>query len=262
MSSGLFRGGIPHVGLRNPSPIPGFGAAVNPFPRAMWTIVASLLAHLAVFLAVCAFNAPLPGSSRARPAKIMSFELIDAGTALYKSSGRRGAAARPKPEPLPQAKPSAEPLPAKDAMESAVAATDDDPPDNRPDAQTGVAGAAAGQPGAEGGASSAGRAGTGSNEPVDASLLIEGLHAVFKPPVPYPAGAVAQEIQGEVEVVILVDTSGTILDAAIQKTTHPIFSRAVLHSARSWRFKPPVYNGVKVRARAVQHVVFQLENGD
>ena len=148
-------------------------------------------------------------------------------------------------------------------MESAAAEIADDPPDNPPDAQAGAAHNAAGQPGAEDGAPSAGSgSGIGSHEPVDASLLIEGLRAVFKPAVPYPAGAVAQEIQGEVEVVILVDTSGAIINAAIQKTTHPIFSRAVLHSARSWRFKPPVYNGVKVRAKAVQHVVFRLENGD
>jgi protein TonB len=80
----------------------------------------------------------------------------------------------------------------------------------------------------------------------------------------YPASAQAQGIEGEVVVVYDVTLDGEVTNArVVESTPTGVFDEAALAAVRSWRFKPPLVDGVAQPAFDRRSTVaFQIGGGD
>lgn len=65
----------------------------------------------------------------------------------------------------------------------------------------------------------------------------------------YPEMARTFRLEGEVIVNVVVDHRGVPTNAAIVKSSSPVFSAAVLNTVRAWRFSPATTEGA---SRVVQ----------
>lgn len=63
--------------------------------------------------------------------------------------------------------------------------------------------------------------------------------------------------EGEVRVVLSVDSLGNLEDALVISSTHPKFTDAALTALKKWRFTPLLYRGERVAATAVVTVKFE-----
>ena len=106
-----------------------------------------------------------------------------------------------------------------------------------------------------GGLSSGGRiGGTGSpgslaDEVADiASIadLDQRPRVIFQSPPSYPSELRKRTVEGTVQVVFLVDTSGRVVNPKIEKSTNPAFERPALEAVRQWKFEAGTRQGEKV----------------
>jgi TonB family protein len=74
----------------------------------------------------------------------------------------------------------------------------------------------------------------------------------------YPASARMQEIEAEVPLEIVVDTSGAVIEAHVTKRAGRGFDEASLAAIRRYRFTPALLEGRKVRVRMNWAVRFEL----
>lgn len=77
-------------------------------------------------------------------------------------------------------------------------------------------------------------------------------------PLVYPARARAAEIEGDVEVEIVVDTRGRVVDARVARPAGYGLDEAALVAVRGYRFSPASRDGAAVRVRMRWSVQFQL----
>jgi TonB family protein len=62
----------------------------------------------------------------------------------------------------------------------------------------------------------------------------------------YPKKALADSVEGDVLLKVLVDTSGNAVDPEIISSENRIFNQAALTAARQWKFTPAVLKGEPV----------------
>ncbi len=78
----------------------------------------------------------------------------------------------------------------------------------------------------------------------------------------YPPRAAMNQIEGWVTIEFVVTASGQVSDARVIAASPPqIFDAAALGGISQWKFKPAMKNGQPVSRRAVQTLVFKLEQG-
>ena len=82
---------------------------------------------------------------------------------------------------------------------------------------------------------------------------------LYKPPIPYPERARDLEIEGVLEVIIIIDTRGKVSSIEVVRSPHVTISNAARKVIETWRFKPARNKGVPVRMSARQVVQFTLE---
>ena len=75
----------------------------------------------------------------------------------------------------------------------------------------------------------------------------------------YPERALDYGIEGTVVALITIDTTGRVIKAKIEKSGGRDFDRAVLESARSTVFQPPMRQGRRIKARFRRPYEFRLE---
>ena len=80
----------------------------------------------------------------------------------------------------------------------------------------------------------------------------------------YPVEAKAQGVQGEVVVRYNVTAQGMVVDAEVVSSNPPgVFDNAALEAVKSWRFNPPVVDGIAQPSDGRQSTVsFRLEGED
>jgi TonB family protein len=81
---------------------------------------------------------------------------------------------------------------------------------------------------------------------------------VASAPLAYPPAARASEIEAEVPVDILVDTSGRVLEAKARSSSGYGFDEAAVAAVRAYRFSPAERAGKRVRVRMRWVVQFRL----
>jgi protein TonB len=77
--------------------------------------------------------------------------------------------------------------------------------------------------------------------------------------VDYPRRAHEAGIEGVVSVILLIDRKGRVTQVTFESVPSPLFVRPVRETLRRWRFKPARYQGVPVKVRMRQNIVFNLE---
>lgn len=76
----------------------------------------------------------------------------------------------------------------------------------------------------------------------------------------YPAELRAAGIEGSVVVSMVIDSTGVVREARIEKSTHHGFEMAALEAVTQWRFEPGRKGGRQVNTRVSQ--VLQFQAGD
>jgi len=101
-----------------------------------------------------------------------------------------------------------------------------------------------------------------------AEALTETIHAIgdlTNPPHPvrrmqplYPAQLRSSGIQGDVLVMFVVRSDGTVTNIEILRSTHREFSDSVKRSVRKWIFQPGEKDGQAVHTRVRQAIPFRI----
>lgn len=77
----------------------------------------------------------------------------------------------------------------------------------------------------------------------------------------YPSEARRLGLEGWVEVRLLIDEQGRVVDVRIERSEgSELFVKAIRDVARTWRFRPARRNGTPVRVWGIKRIHFNLEN--
>ncbi|MBN1757565.1 MAG: energy transducer TonB [Chitinispirillaceae bacterium] len=82
---------------------------------------------------------------------------------------------------------------------------------------------------------------------------------LYQPPILYPDRARDLEIEGTLEVIIIIDTQGKVGSTEVVRSPHVSITNAARKVIATWRFKPARNKGVPVRMRVRQVIEFALE---
>jgi len=84
--------------------------------------------------------------------------------------------------------------------------------------------------------------------------------ALRRPSPSYPAELRAAGIEGSVQVSLVIDATGTVREARVEKSTHQGFEFAALRAVQEWQFEPGRKGGRQVNTRVSQ--VLEFKTGD
>ena len=103
---------------------------------------------------------------------------------------------------------------------------------------------------------------TGSGAVTAPPATIEASLAYLADPLQYPIQALRQHLHGTVMLRVLVDETGKPLEVGIARGSgHAVLDRSAREQVlASWRFKPAMINGQRVRAWATVPVTFDLRD--
>jgi periplasmic protein TonB len=73
----------------------------------------------------------------------------------------------------------------------------------------------------------------------------------------YPAEMRGKKVEGVVSVIFVVDASGKVTSAKVEKASHPAFEKPALDAVRQWRFEPGLRGGERVSCRMRAPIRFQ-----
>ncbi len=79
-----------------------------------------------------------------------------------------------------------------------------------------------------------------------------------RPMPPYPPRARTEGIEGTVEIEIVVNREGRVVDIAFRSLPSPVFRSTVVSTVKKWRFKPARHKGVPVSMRFRVPIEFRL----
>jgi len=108
------------------------------------------------------------------------------------------------------------------------------------------------------GAQRAGAAGAKANVVFTIDELDRPPQARFKASPMYPLDLRRSNIEGEVEMLLYVDTYGRVIDVRVLKASNPGFINAAVDAARKWRFEPGVRKGATVSFKMVLPMNFTI----
>ncbi|MFA5262547.1 MAG: energy transducer TonB [Opitutaceae bacterium] len=76
----------------------------------------------------------------------------------------------------------------------------------------------------------------------------------------YPLGMRMDEAPGDVTVAFIVDESGSVSDATVEKSTDEDFNGAAIEAVNRWKFEPGKKGGKPVRTRMRVPVFFRISS--
>lgn len=97
---------------------------------------------------------------------------------------------------------------------------------------------------------------TGNLAPIEASLAYRDAS-----PPPYPRDALRDGIEGTVQLRVLVDETGHVLDVQIERSSgeRQLDNAAREHVLHHWLFQPAQRNGMPMRAWGIVPIAFRLD---
>lgn len=78
-------------------------------------------------------------------------------------------------------------------------------------------------------------------------------------PPAYPPEMLEKGVSGLVNVSVVIDTNGTVVEREVAKASRPEFERAALDAVRKWKFKPGKKGGQPVNVRMVLPIQFTFQ---
>lgn len=94
-------------------------------------------------------------------------------------------------------------------------------------------------------------------ETFSAAELEERPQAIARMDPAYPNAMRKARVEGTVTVTLVVDESGHVEDARVEKSSHPDFEKPALDAIRKWRFRPGTKEGQPVRTYLMQSFRFR-----
>jgi TonB family C-terminal domain len=83
---------------------------------------------------------------------------------------------------------------------------------------------------------------------------------VRTPPPRYPDSLKREGVSGVVAVAIVIDETGSVINTAVSKSSHPDFERPALEAVSKWKFKPAKKDGAAVKVRVTLPLRFSIED--
>lgn len=78
-------------------------------------------------------------------------------------------------------------------------------------------------------------------------------------PPDFPYRLRKEGMNGEVELVFVVDEAGNVVDPKVTRSTHQLFSAAAVKAVLQWKFSPALQNNRNTAAYVTQVVSFKLD---
>jgi TonB family protein len=73
----------------------------------------------------------------------------------------------------------------------------------------------------------------------------------------YPEMGIANRIQNNEQLMIVIDEQGQVVDAEV-KSGHPAFAKASLDAVKQWKYRPFMLNGAPVRVETIVYIPYRL----
>jgi len=80
---------------------------------------------------------------------------------------------------------------------------------------------------------------------------------VFQAAPLYPSEMRGKKVEGLVTILFVVDPTGKVTNARVEKSSHPAFERPALEALRQWKFEPAVKAGQRVGCKMRVPIRFQ-----
>jgi len=74
----------------------------------------------------------------------------------------------------------------------------------------------------------------------------------------YPSGFSKSKVETTVDLLIVIDEKGNVVEANVLRAVHESFGNAALGAVRQWKFKPAMKNGKLIKARRIQPIFFSF----
>lgn len=84
--------------------------------------------------------------------------------------------------------------------------------------------------------------------------------AIVRAQPSYPNEMRGRRVEATVTVLCVVDATGKVQDARVEKATHPAFEKPALDAMRQWKFEPAVKGGRRVACKVRQQIRFPRES--
>lgn len=82
---------------------------------------------------------------------------------------------------------------------------------------------------------------------------------IFNPKPPYPKVALLNNLEGYVDVDLIIDRKGMVVKFSITKVYgHALFGSAVSKVVSQWRFPPPRMKGEKIKVKYLYRINFRI----
>jgi TonB family protein len=81
--------------------------------------------------------------------------------------------------------------------------------------------------------------------------------AIFQTSPQFPSEMRSKKVEGQVTLIFVVDASGKVADARVEKSSHPAFEKPALDAVRQWKFEPGVKGGQRVACKMRVPIRFQ-----
>ena len=79
-------------------------------------------------------------------------------------------------------------------------------------------------------------------------------------PPAYPPEMLKARVSGLVNLAIVIDDAGVVVERAVVRSTRAEFEQPALDAVRKWKFKPAVKGGAAVTVRMIVPIQFSPEN--
>lgn len=82
-------------------------------------------------------------------------------------------------------------------------------------------------------------------------------NAIRKPAPVYPAIARSARVQGSVQIEVVIDETGSVVEARIVNG-HPLLRQSALDAARQWKFRPTLLSGQPIKITGILVFNFRM----
>jgi protein TonB len=110
-----------------------------------------------------------------------------------------------------------------------------------------------------GGTGTVGGSGDKIEEAFSLSEIDQKPRAVFQESPLYPAEMRGKKLEGVVTVNFVVDATGKVDNARVEKSSLPVFEKPALNAIRKWKFEPGVRAGQRVKSKMRVTIRFPAE---
>jgi protein TonB len=74
----------------------------------------------------------------------------------------------------------------------------------------------------------------------------------------YPPDLKRAGVEGEVQVFLVVETNGRVVEASIHKSSNPGFNQPAIDAVLRWRFEPGLVKGKPVAFKMIAPINFNI----